>query len=309
MSEKNLIKPQLRKLDIKATLKNYLQALAFMSPFLFGMIIFWVYPFINVMMISLKEGYSILTSNFNAYGFGNYQMIFNDVHFVSGLMNTGKYVLFVVPISTLIALLIATLLNNKIKFQGFFQTCYFLPLVTSVTAIGLVWRWIYNFDYGLLNYLLSLFGVGAINWLNNPNYNLVALVIYGVWAQLPYTIILLLAGLQNINPQYYTAAKADGAKTTFIFFRITVPLLAPTLGLTIIVNTIFSSQVFTELFPLFNGKPGAAYSLYTVVYYLYEKFYVKWDLGPAAASAMILFAIILIFTIIQMIIQRRWKHY
>lgn len=114
----------------------------------------------------------------------------------------------------------------------------------------------FNYDYGLINYALSLFGVSPVNWLNDPHYNLAALIIYGIWSMLPFTIILLLSGFQNINPQYYTAARIDGASSGRIFRRITVPLLAPTLGLTMIVNVISASKVFSELFPLFNGNPG-----------------------------------------------------
>lgn len=182
-------------------------------------------------------------------------------------------------------------------------------MVTSVTAVGLVWKWMFNYDYGLINYALSLFGVSPVNWLNDPHYNLAALIIYGIWSMLPFTIILLLSGFQNINPQYYTAARIDGASSGRIFRRITVPLLAPTLGLTMIVNVISASKVFSELFPLFNGNPGSAYSLYTVVYYLFDMFYKQWQLGPAAASAVVLFVIVLIFTMLQLFIQRKWKNY
>ena len=293
----------------RITVGTFAQPSAFLAPFMLGIIIFTIYPFINVLLISLKEDYSILSGNYSAYGIGNYAAIMQDAYFLSGLKNTGLYVIFVVPISTVISLLTAAMLNGKIKFKGFFQTCYFLPMVTSITAVGLVWKWMFNYDYGLINYVFSLFGISSVNWLNNPAYNLPALVIYGIWSMLPFTIILLLAGFQNINPQYYTAARADGAKTSLIFFRITVPLLAPTIGLTIIINMIYASKVFTELFPLFNGKPGAAYSLYTVVYYMYEKFYMKWELGPAAASAVMLFIILLVFTAIQLLLQRKWKNY
>ena len=136
---------------------------------------------------------------------------------------------------------------------------------------------------------------------------------FGLWLQLKSggmrRTILLLAGFQNVNPQYYTAARVDGAKSMRIFLRITLPLLAPTIGLTLIINMITASKVFSELFPLFNGQPGTAYSLYTVVYYLYDAFFVKWKLGRAAASAVILFVIVLVLTMIQLFIQRKWKNY
>ncbi len=293
----------------RATVRTFLEPAAFLTPFLIGLILFTLYPFINVFLISFKEGYKVLSGEFTSFGFQNYETVMSDPNFLNGLKNTGLYVVLVVPIATLLSLLIATLLNNDIKLKGFFQTCYFLPMVTSITAIGLVWKWLFNFDYGLINYFLSVFGIDPVNWLNNPAYNLAALVIYGVWSMIPFTTILLLAGFQNVNPQYYTAARADGAKGGRIFFRITLPLLAPTIGLTLIVNMISASKVFSELFPLFNGQPGSAYSLYTVVYYLYDAFFVKWKLGRAAASAVILFAIVLVLTMIQLFIQRKWKNY
>ena len=289
----------------RATVRTFLEPAAFLAPFLIGLILFTLYPFINVFLISFKEGYKVLSGEFTSFGFQNYETVMSDPNFLNGLKNTGLYVVLVVPIATVLSLLIATLLNNDIKLKGFFQTCYFLPMVTSITAIGLVWKWLFNFDYGLINYFLSVFGIDPVNWLNNP----AALVIYGVWSMIPFTTILLLAGFQNVNPQYYTAARADGAKGGRIFFRITLPLLAPTIGLTLIVNMISASKVFSELFPLFNGQPGSAYSLYTVVYYLYDAFFVKWKLGRAAASAVILFAIVLVLTMIQLFIQRKWKNY
>lgn len=293
----------------KLTVRTFAEPALFLLPFMIGLLLFVVYPFINVLLLSFKEDYSLSTGEFSAIGFDNYAVILSDPNFLNGLKNTGLYVLFVVPIATVLSLLAASLLNADIKLKGLFQTCYFLPMVTSVTAVGLVWKWMFNYDYGLINYLLSLFGAPAVNWLNNPRYNLAALIVYGVWNMLPFTIILLLAGYQNINPQYYTAARADGAGQGRIFLRITVPLLAPTLGLTMIINVISASKVFSELFPLFNGKPGSAYSLYTVVYYLYDMFYKQWKLGPAAASAVVLFAIVLVFTVIQLYIQRKWKNY
>ena len=293
----------------RLTARTFLAPALYLAPFLIGLIIFVVYPFINVLLISVKEDYGVMTGEFSGVGFKNYSDVIADPNFLNGLKNTFLYVIFVVPIATVLSILIATMLNSNIRLKGLFQTCYFLPMVTSITAVGLVWKWLFNYDYGIINYFLSLFGVDAINWLNNPAYNLPALIIYGIWSMIPFTTILLLAGFQNVNPQYFTAARVDGAKGTRIFFRITLPLLAPTIGLTLNVNMISASKVFSELFPLFNGKPGAAYSLYTVVYYLYDAFFVQWKLGRAAASAVILFVIVLVLTLIQLFIQRKWKNY
>ncbi len=291
------------------SIRTLIEPIFYLLPFLIGLLIFTAYPFANAFVISLKENYRLMSGQYSSLGFGNYVRIFADPSFINGLRTTGLYVFTVVPITTAISLTIATLLNAKIKFKGLLQTAYFMPMVTSVVAVGLVWKWMFNYDYGLINFFLSFLGVKAINWLNNPAYNLASLIIFGIWKMMPLTIILLLAGLQNINPQYYTAARVDGAKPLRIFFRITIPLLAPTLGLTMIVNTISASMVFQELFPLFNGKPGSAYSLYTVVYFLYDMFYNQWQLGLAAASAVVLFAIVFVFTLIQLYIQRKWKNY
>ena len=290
------------------TSRSMIEPAFYLLPFLLGLIIFTLYPFVNAFVISLKENYVLMSGKYSSLGLGNYAEIFADPDFANALQTTAVYVLIVVPVATVLSLIIATLLNEKIKFKGFFQTAYFMPMVTAVMAVGLVWKWLYNYDYGLINYFLSFFGVDPINWLNNPAYNLAALIIFGIWKMMPLTIILLLAGLQNINPQYYTAARVDGAKPLRIFFRITIPLLAPTLGLTMIVNTISASMVFVELFPLFNGKPGSAYSLYTIVYYLYDMFYTQWEFGLAAATSVVLFGIVLVLTILQILIQRKWQH-
>ncbi|MGN0784318.1 MAG: carbohydrate ABC transporter permease, partial [Candidatus Aphodomorpha sp.] len=140
----------------RATARTFLEPAAFLAPFMIGLILFTLYPFINVFLISFKEGYKVLSGEFTSFGFQNYETVINDPNFLNGLKNTGLYVVLVVPIATALSLLIATLLNNDIRLKGFFQTCYFLPMVTSITAIGLVWKWLFNFDYGLINYFLSL---------------------------------------------------------------------------------------------------------------------------------------------------------
>lgn len=295
--------------DVKITYKTYLKPFLYLLPFIISISIFTIYPFFNAFVISLKENYKALSGSFTGFGFGNYDYVLTNETFILALKNTITYVLWVVPISTALSLLVAVMLNRKTKLQAFFQTAYFLPLVTSAIAIGLVWRWLFNFDYGLINFVLSRLGAEAINWLNNPGYAKVALIVYGIWSMMPFTIILLLAGLQNINKQYLIAAQVDGSKPIQTFTYITVPLLAPTIGLTMIVNMITGFKVFNELFALFNGKPGPAYSLYTVIYFMYEQFYVKYRLGTAAASAIALFFIVMILTLIQLYMQRKWKNY
>lgn len=278
----------------------------YLLPALLGTIIFTLYPVINVLIMSFKENYAHITQSYSGIGLENYAILLKDPYFHQALLNTFKYVIFVVPISLVLALVIANLLNQNIKCKALLQTAYFLPMVTSVTAIGLAWKFMFNYDSGIINYVLSIFGISAINWLQDPTMNFYALVIYGIWSILPFSIIIILSGLQNIDPLYYTAARVDGASSMQLFKRITVPLVKPTLYLLAIINTISAFKVFNELFPLFSG-PGISYNLFTVVYYIFHEFRGTMPpmYGVSAAAAIILFFIILIFTIIQLKIQKK----
>ena len=277
----------------------------YLSPFLIFIIIFTLYPVINVFTISFKENYSYLRGTFKALNFENYKYVLTDDKFTSGLKNTALYVLFVVPVSTAISLFFANLLNKKVKGSAIFQTAFFLPMVTSVTAVGLIWRLMYNQQYGIINWLLSKFGIEKIGWVTESRWSLLALIIFGTWNILPFTIIILLSGMQNINETYYTVARVDGAKPARIFFRITVPLLSPTIFLVCIVNTISCFKVFSELYPLFYGKPGPYYNLYTVVYYIRYAMMEKRKYGYAAAAAVILFLCIFVVTLLELYLKKR----
>ena len=285
--------------SFKARIEPYL----YLLPFFLGIAVFTLYPVINVVLISFKEGYSYLTRGFDAWGLANYQKVLSDPKFAQAISNTIKYVLLVVLISTCISVVVAYLLSQKLRFSALFQTAYFLPMVTSITAVGLAWKLMYNKNFGIINYILSFFGIDKIPWLENAAWSIPALVIFGIWNILPFTIILLLSGLQNIDPQYYTAARVDGSGSLRIFFRITVPLLAPTIFLVCIINTISCFKVFSELYPLFNGNPGPFYNLYTVVYYIRYAMIDNRKYGVAAAAAIVLFGFIFVFTMVQRVVQ------
>lgn len=293
-------KKELRKRIIKDKIEPYI----YLFPFMLFLIVFTIYPIINVFVLSFKENYSYLRGTFDGFSFSNYKEILKDEKFAQAIKNTFLYVLCVVPISTAVATFTAYLLNKKIKGIAIFQTAFFMPMVTSITAVGLIWRLMYNQKYGIFNYFLSLFGIEKIGWLTDSKWTLISLVIFGIWNILPFTIILLLSGLQNIDEIYYTAAKVDGAKSAKIFFRITVPLLSPTIFLVSVMNTISSFKVFSELYPLFNGKPGPYYNFYTVVYYIRYAMMEKRKYGYAAAAAVVLFFCIMIFTFIELFLKK-----
>ena len=296
------------KKDIqKKMIKDKIEPFLYLFPFMLFLIVFTIYPVINVFTLSFKENFSYLRGTYDGIGLANYHEVLTDDKFRQALLNTFLYVLCVVPVSTAIATFTAYLLNHKIKGIAIFQTAYFMPMVTSITAVGFIWRLMYNQKYGIFNYILSLFGIEKIGWLTESRWSLLALVIFGIWNILPFTIILLLSGLQNIDEIYYTAAKVDGAKSGKIFFRITVPLLSPTIFLVSIMNTISSFKVFSELYPLFNGKPGPYFNFYTVVYYIRYAMMEKRKYGYAAAAAVILFFCIMIFTFIELFFKNKNK--
>ncbi|MCR5067061.1 MAG: sugar ABC transporter permease [Erysipelotrichaceae bacterium] len=280
----------------------------FLGPFMVGIIIFTIYPFINAFLMSFKENYSVLRNTFSGWGIGNYVKVMNDDVFRSALITTVKYVFIVVPISVIISVIIAVMLNNVKRFQAILQTAYFMPLVTSTAAISLVFRFLFANEGGLINQIIMTMGSERINFLGTNKWSEIVLYIFGIWNTLPFTIILLLAGIQNIDPQYYTAAKVDGAKTVDIFLNITVPLLSPTIALVAIVNSISAFKVFDYVFQLFN-KPGPGYNLYTMIYYIYEKFGgTKPQYGYAAAASIILFFVIAVFTLLQRSLQKHTNY-
>ena len=293
----------------KPTLKSTIKAYAYLFPALIIIIMFSIYPVIRSFLMSFYTDYNFFTDTVYERGIDNFVYVFNDPNFRIALQNTFKFVIGVVPISILISLGIAMLLNNKIKGATIYRSIYFLPFVTSVVAIATVWNWIFHSNYGILNFLLGLIGIEGRNWITDPDYSMTALVIMSVWRGLGFNIVILLAGLQTVDKGLYLAAKVDGASAWHRFLTVTVPMLSPTLFFISIMSVISSFRVFTEVFALFGGRPGPGNSALTVVYYVYQKFYEEWQFGIASAAATILFAIIFMFTMIQMFVGKKLVHY
>lgn len=230
--------------------------------------------------------------------------------FIKAIYNTLYYVVLSVPTTIFIALVIALLLNSNIKLRAFFRTAYFIPFVTSAVAISLVWRWIFDDAYGLLNYLLSFLNISKIAWLKDERWTIPTIAIVSIWKTVGYDAVILLAGLQNIDKSYYEAAQVDGATSWDRFIHITWPLLSPTTFFLLVVSLISSFKVFTEIYVLYSGLPGPYNnSGMTMVYYVFDRFYVQQRMGIACAAAYILFAIILIFTGLQFWLSRKTVEY
>lgn len=306
----------------RAHLGALLEPFDYLLPFFVGVAIFTIYPMVRVAIMSFQEKYKLgknASGDFVKWGLGNYRFVLFGVEgttnvFMRGLKNTAMYVLLTVPTTAAISILLAYLLNQKIKFNSVFQTAYFIPMVTTATAVGLVWRWMFNERFGLINALIQLVSptTNAINWLQSSSHatSMAVLVIFGVWSSLPFTIILLLSGLQNIDEHLYTVARVDGSSASRIFFKITVPLLSPTIGLVLIINSISAFKVYTDVVVLWNGAPESV-GMETVAWYIYNNITTAdgtHSLGYAAAAAMVLFVIIFAFTMAQKYIQRKWVY-
>lgn len=294
---------------IKPTWKSTLKAYLYLLPALIILIPFNIYPIMKSFLMSFYVDYDYFANIVHAYGVDHFIAIFQDPNFIKALINTIIFVVGVVPLSIILSLGISMLLNSKIKFLRFFRTIYFLPYVTSVVAVAIVWGWIFHSDYGLLNFFLGFFGIDPIKWVTDPAYAMPSLIILSIWKGLGFNIIIFLAGLQNIDEQYYFAAEVDGASAWHRFTSVTLPLLSPTMFFVSIISIINGFKVFDEIFALFGGRPGPANSALTVVYYVYQKFYEEWQFGLASTAAFILFMIVFIFTLVQLLIGRKFVHY
>lgn len=240
--------------------------------------------------------------------FGNYKDLWHSDLFWEVFRNTLYFILLAVPLSVVCSLALALLVNTSMRGITFFRTAYFLPVVSSMIAVALVWSWIFNPEYGLLNYLLRIaFGVHGPAWLEDTSYALPAMVIVTVWKGLGYSMVVFLAGLQNIPEDLYHAATIDGAGMWKRFRHITLPLLSPTTFFILVITLINSFQVFEQTYVLTKGGP--ANSTLTLSYYIYQNAFQFFQMGKAAALSYVLFAVIFAVTLIQFRVQKRWVFY
>ena len=290
----------MRKLKYRA--ENSPQAWLFLLPALIVIGIFNVLPLIKTFIMSFQKG---TLNNLTLNGFKNYEIVLKDPKFHTALGNTAIFAFVVVPVGLIISMFIAITIYERIKHKDIFETIFFIPYLTSVIAVGIVFRFLLNGEYGFINYILGLFNVGQINFLDDPNMSMITLVIFGIWSGLAFNIIILLSGLRNIDKSYYKVADMFGATKIEQFFRITLPQMIPIITFLLMVNFISAFKVYAQVFAIFNGKAGIADSATTAVFYIFNKFYVENRYGQGMAAAVILFGLILIFTLIQNRILKR----
>ncbi|WP_100407988.1 carbohydrate ABC transporter permease [Bacillus solitudinis] len=284
--------------------KRNLWGFIFISPQLIGLLAFSLIPLIYALWLSFTDWNGFGESNF--IGFTNYTEQFLNPDFWKALVNTVYYMILVVPIGIAIALVLAVALN-KVKGKEVYRVFFFMPVVTSSVSVGIIFMWILNGDFGILNQLLSNIGVAGPHWLTDTNWVIPSIALLSIWWGLGYNMVIFLAGLQGIPKSYYEAAEMDGASFVQKFRHITLPLLTPTTFFVTIMTIISSFQVFDQAFVMTNGGPAKA--SYTMVFHIYHQAFVDFTMGKSAAAAMILFLVILTFTLIQFKLQDRWVHY
>ncbi|WP_313469144.1 sugar ABC transporter permease [Carnobacterium sp.] len=282
--------------------ENQLKAWLFLLPALAIVVLFSIYPLYRSFFMSFQKG-TLINPRFA--GLENYEKVLTDPVFYKAMGNTGLFAFTVVPIGLILSLAIAWIIFEKVKHKSFFETIFFLPYVTSTIAIGIVFRYFFNGSYGIVNYVLGIFGIPGLNWLDDVDLSMPTLIIFGIWTSLAFNIIILLAGLRNIDKAHYKIAKMFGADSWEIFRRVTFPQLIPTITFLLTVNLISSFKVYTQVYALFNGQPGIAKSATTAVFYIYDKFHIAGRPGVAMAATVILFIVILLITFIQNKILKR----
>jgi multiple sugar transport system permease protein len=279
--------------------------LAFVGPLILGLILFTYGPVLYSGWLSLNEGDFIRPLVW--VGLDNYVRAWNDELAAKALVNTAYYVVGTVPAGIVLSLLLAVAMNQKLRGIVGYRAIFFLPTITSAVAISLMWAWMYNPQFGVINTALKAIGIKGPKWLASPDWAMLAIIIMSVWRGLGYNMLLFLAGLQGIPRELMEAAEIDGANAVQRFFRITLPLLSPTTFMLVVLSIIGGFQVFEYSYVMTRGGP--LYSTLTMVLLVYQRGFETFEMGYASALAYILFAILLILTIIQFRMQRRWVNY
>ena len=275
------------------------------APWLIGFFVLTLYPIVYSFYLMFTD--MNLTGVGKFIGLENLKYAFtDDPLFIKAFINTLKYVVMFVPSSIILAFFVALLLSKKVKGLGFFRTAFYIPYITSGVAVTILWGWIYQKDYGIINYVLSLFGIKGVNWLGDKNIAMISIVILSLWT-IGNNIIIMLAGIQDITQSYYESAKIDGAGAIRQIFSITLPLCTPTIYFNLIVTIIAAFQVFQQPLILTNGGP--LNSTYTAAIHMYNNGFLYGKMGYASMMAWSLFVVIMVITLVVISTSKYWVFY
>ena len=276
----------------------------FILPTMFGLIILNIIPIFQTIWQSFFKTGDFGKGNI-FIGAENYIRLFGDTEVWQSVLNTFKYAIVEVPFSIAISLVLAVLLNRKMKGVSTYRTIFFLPMVAAPAAVAMVWRWLFNTEFGLLNHVFG----GNVQWISDPKIAVFSIAVIGIWSIIGYNMVLFLAGLQEIPRDYYEAAGIDGANGIEQFFNITVPLLSPTIFFVSITRIIGGLQVFDLIFMVMDKNNPALYKTQSIVYLFYQNSFVENNKGYGSTIVVLLIAIIMVITVFQMIAQKKWVYY
>ena len=277
----------------------------FVGPSLLGLVLFTLGPLLASLGISLTSWDLLTPPQF--VGFANFTELLGSSEIRDALLHTLLYIVIYLPTVLVLGLLLAILLNRPLRGLQFYRTAFFMPVVSSWVAVSLMWLWLLNPAFGLVNYLLGLAHLPQPGWWADPHWALPAVIIASIWKDLGFVMVLLLAGLQNIGRQYYEAARIDGANAWKRFLHVTIPLLSPTIFFVVVISLINSFQVFDQVWVMTGGGPGGASSV--LVEQIVQNAFSYSRMGYASALSWLLFAIIFGITAIQLAVQKRWVTY
>ena len=294
----------------KKSLKGWL----YLLPAILFLGCFMVYPLIDVLIYSLEEGYNSASQTYTGVGLYNYSYVLRDPYFLQAVKNTFLLVVITVPLSTGIALLISLGLNAIKPLRKLFQTVYFLPYVTNTLAVGLVFMILFKktaYTDGLINLMLRWFGAGPVDFIDGPYWaKMFVLCFYTIWVVMPFKILILTSALASVNPEYYSAAKMDATRSFRVFYKITLPMISPMIFYLVITGFIGAFKAYSDAVALFGTDLNAA-GMNTIVGYVYDMLYGNSGGYPsfASAAALILFAIVLTITCVNLLISKKHVHY
>ncbi len=294
----------MKSLLVRARKEKWGYAYAFIAPIVILFGLFRVYPSIETLIFSFFD-VNIISKTYTPVGLANFARLLDDSSFMLAMKNTLLYAVYIVVVSTVIGMVLASIFNSKMKGAGVFKAVYFAPFITSTVAAAVVWGYLYDPKFGLFNMILRLLSLPPRGWIASSEDALMSIIIFSIWKTVGYNMVLFIAGLQNISKDFYEAATIDGAGPITKFFRITVPLLAPTTIFVVMYNTILSLKVFDQVFVLTSGGPADASTV--IVLQIYKQAFENYQFGYAAAMAFILFIIIIILTILQFKASKKWE--
>lgn len=278
------------------------------APTIIGLIILNIIPIFQTFYLSFFKSGAFGKGNIFV-GLGNYKTMLHDEQVWCAVRNTLAYTCLVVPVTIVIALLMAVVLNREMKGRGIYRTLFFIPMVAAPAAVTMVWKWLYNNQFGLINHFLEKIGIGSVNWIDDPDVALIAISIIGIWSTVGYSMVLFLAGLQEIPRDYYEAANIDGANCVKQFFSITVPLISPTLFFVMVTSIITAMQVFDVIYMMIDVTSPSYNNTVSLVYLFYNNSFKYSNKGYGSAIVMLLLLIIMIITVIQNKLQKKWVNY